>query len=311
MDKTRARNLVRDTFQQGFNRARYEAFLRDLLNRFEEKPLRYQGAYIPDAFKDQVSSLERIGTYQAPGGERIDLLIVQLTKRSTLARARTALRNYVAHHLKTRDAKDAALVAFVSPSESTWRFSYVRMEYATVTDARGRVGIKTELTPARRLSYLVGAGESCHTAQSRFLDILQGTTHDPTIEEIEAAFSVEAVTREFFEQYQTLYLNLREQLDDLAARDKVVGREFSTRKIDTVDFAKKLMGQIVFLYFLQKKGWLGVAKGEAWGAGPHDFIRRLSNGDFGVSGNIFNDILEPLFYDTLATDRGEEAWCSR
>jgi hypothetical protein len=26
---------------------------------------------------------------------------------------------------------------------------------------------------------------------------------------------------------------------------------------------------------------------------------------------LFNDILEPLFYDTLATDRGHEAWCER
>jgi len=311
MDKDRARKLVRDTFQHGFQPARFETFLRELLNRYEPKPLRYVGAYIPDAFKDQVSSLERLGTYQAPGGERIDLLIVQLTKKSTLARARTALRNYVAHHLKTRDAKDAALVAFVSPTEETWRFSFVRMEYATVTDARGRVGIKTELTPARRMSYLVGEGESSHTAQSRFLDILQQTTHDPTIEELEGAFSVEAVTKEFFEQYKALFLTLKEQLDEIAARDKAVGREFSTRKIDTVDFAKKLMGQIVFLYFLQKKGWLGVAKGEPWGAGPRDFIRRLAGGDFGVRGNIFNDILEPLFYDTLAVDRGQEAWCSR
>ena len=78
-----------------------------------------------------------------------------------------------------------------------------------------------------------------------------------------------------------------------------------------MDFAKKLMGQIVFLYFLQKKGWLGVAKGQDWGTGPHDFLRGLANGDHGNYENFFNDILEPLFYDTLATDRGHEAWCKR
>ena len=71
------------------------------------------------------------------------------------------------------------------------------------------------------------------------------------------------------------------------------------------------MGQIVFLYFLQKKGWLGVAKGQDWGTGPHDFLRRLANGDYGKYDNFFNDVLEPLFYDTLATDRGHEAWCNR
>jgi adenine-specific DNA-methyltransferase len=70
------------------------------------------------------------------------------------------------------------------------------------------------------------------------------------------------------------------------------------------------MGQIVFLYFLQKKGWLGVAKGQDWGTGPHDFLRRLACGDYGAYDNFFNDVLEPLFYDTLATDRGHEAWCN-
>ncbi|MFN2511731.1 MAG: Eco57I restriction-modification methylase domain-containing protein [Pyrinomonadaceae bacterium] len=71
------------------------------------------------------------------------------------------------------------------------------------------------------------------------------------------------------------------------------------------------MGQIVFLYFLQKKGWLGVARGQDWGTGPHDFLRHLARGDHGPYGNFFNDVLEPLFYDTLATDRGHEAWCNR
>ena len=34
-------------------------------------------------------------------------------------------------------------------------------------------------------------------------------------------------------------------------------------------------------------------------------------GEYGKYENFFNDILEPLFYDTLATDRGHEAWCKR
>ncbi len=68
-------------------------------------------------------------------------MIVHLTNESKLERARTAIRNFVADHLKTRDEKDAALVAFVSPSETTWRFSYVKMEYATVEKDSGRVGV--------------------------------------------------------------------------------------------------------------------------------------------------------------------------
>lgn len=56
-----------------------------------------------------------------------------------------------------------------------------------------------------------------------------------------------------------------------------------------------------------------MAKEQDWGTGPHDFLRRLVAQAFSQSPgvNIFNDVLEPLFYDTLATDRGHEAWCSR
>ena len=88
-------------------------------------------------------------------------------------------------------------------------------------------------------------------------------------------------------------------------------KEFKTKKVSTVEFAKKLLGQIVFLYFLQRKGWLGVAKGQDWGAGPHDFLRCLINGDYGPYNNFFHNLLQPLLYDTIATDRGHKAWCNR
>jgi type I restriction-modification system DNA methylase subunit len=239
------------------------------------------------------------------------VLVVYLTTESKLERARTSIRNFVADHLKKRDEKDAALVAFVSPSENTWRFSYVKMEYATVAKESGKVGVETRLTPARRFSYIVGEGESCHTAQTRFLNLLGDTGTDPLLASIEDAFSVEAVTKEFFTKYAELFGQINSALEELAAKDKAIRDEFASKSVNTVDFAKKLMGQIVFLYFLQKKGWLGVAKGKDWGTGPHDFLRRLANGGFGKYDNFFNDILETLFYDTLATDRGHEAWCDR
>ena len=37
------------------------------------------------------------------------------------------------------------------------------------------------------------------------------------------------------------------------------------------------MGQISFLYFLQKKGWFGVAPGKEWGSGVKNFLREVFN----------------------------------
>jgi type I restriction-modification system DNA methylase subunit len=312
MNRSQARAFVSDTFTHGFDKASFRAFVQNLLNHFDEsKAAQWNQQYVKDAFKDHVQKFERLGTYTSPNRETLDVLIVHLTTDSKLERARTSIRNFVADHLKQRDEKDAALVAFVSPSESSWRFSYIRMEYATVQAESGKVGVEARLTPARRFSYIVGEGESCHTAQSRFLNLLGNDSTDPALAQIEEAFSVEAVTKEFFEKYAELFGDIHAALENLGAKNKAIRDEFASKGIQTVDFAKKLMGQIVFLYFLQKKGWLGVERGKAWGTGPHDLLRKMASGAYGEYKNFFNDILEPLFYDTLASDRGHEAWCDR
>src|ERR1035438_53448 len=160
MTKDQAKQLVRDTFTHRFQKEQFRRFMKELVNRYDEnKAKSWNSQYIPDAFKDHVDRYERLGTFTAAGdGEKVDILIVHLTSDSKLERARTALRNFVAYHLKSRDEKDSGLVAFVSPSEATWRFSFVKMEYVTEEKA-GRVSVATHLTPARRFSYLVGEGE--------------------------------------------------------------------------------------------------------------------------------------------------------
>lgn len=310
MNKKQSRELVKQTLTHQFDKARFLTLTGNILHHIDQKKAaQWNHQYVKDAFKDHIDRFERLGTYTSPEKEALDVLVVHVTKESKLERARTALRNFVADHLKQRDDKDAALVAFVSPEEKQWRFSYVKMEYATTEKDGGKIGVEAKVTPARRFSYIVGEGESCHTAQTRFLDLLKDGHPDPMLAEIEDAFSVEAVTKEFYEEYRQRFEKIEKALRKLAADDDRIKREFEKKNVSTVDFAKKLMGQIVFLYFLQKKGWLGVAKGAEWGTGPRDFLRKLANGNYSSFGNFFNDVLEPLFYDTLATDRGHEAWC--
>ncbi len=309
MDSSQARSLIRETFMQAFDKGRFQNFIRELLNHIDESKARHWNkTYVKDAFKPRVNRFERLATYTAPNGEKLDVLIVHLERQSSLERARTSLRNFAADYLSKRGAKEAALVAFVSPTEKQWRFSYVKMEYAAVEKESGKVGVETQLSPARRFSYLVGEGESCHTAQSRLAPLLVKDS-DCLLGEIEKAFSVEAVTKEFFKFYAELFTRISASLEKLTAKDKTIRDEFKNRNVSTLDFAKKLMGQVVFLYFLQKKGWLGVEKGKDWGTGSRDFLRRLADGKYRSYDNFFNDVLEPLFYNTLATDRGHEAWC--
>ena len=118
MNRDQAYTLIRQTFTQTFDKTRFHNFALNLLNRFDKaKASTWNNRYIKDAFKDHVRRYERLGTYTSPDNEKLDVLIVYLTDESKLQRARTAIRNFVADHLKKRDEKDAALVAFVSPTE--------------------------------------------------------------------------------------------------------------------------------------------------------------------------------------------------
>jgi len=312
-----AKRLIRETFQNNFDENRFRLFAKNLFNNLDEsKAFSYQGQYIPDAYKDHVRQYKRLGKYTDPDGAALDVLVVNLKRETALDRARTMQRNFIAWYLKHRGEKDAAVVAYHTDGLEDWRFSYVRMDYRTVQEETGKVRVKTDLTPARRYSFLVGTNEPNHTAQQQLLPIFMDDRSNPTLAELEKAFTIESVTREFFERYKELFLRLKEELDGLVEKDRRVGGDFTAKNIQTADFAKKLLGQIVFLYFLQKKGWLGVGKDEKgnfrpWGAGPKDFLRRLYDRKLVPYDNFFNDLLEPLFYEALATDRGEEAYYSR
>jgi hypothetical protein len=195
--------------------------------------------------------------------------------------------------------KDAALVAFYSDDFEDWRFSFVKVEWKFDNEKNK---IRDETTPAKRYSFLVGKNEKSHTAQKQLLPLLE-SPEEITVKKLEEAFEIETVTKEFFEYYRELFIGIKLELDKIIKKDERIRNEFNSKNIDTVNFAKKLLGQIVFLYFLQKKGWFGISRDARWGDGPKNFLRRLFNKEYSDYQNFFNDILEPLFYEALRVDR--------
>lgn len=305
MDKLQARHIVEETFEGPFDKGQFTNFIKNLLNNVQDAPFTYQGNIIPDSFKPYVSIFERIGKY-SDGENKVDILVVKLKKETSIERARTMQRNFVAWYLngsRGGELKDAALTAFVSPDAEDWRFSLVKMDYRFEQGENGKIKVKEEFTPARRWSFLVGKNENSHTAQSKLAPIMEDDEHNPTLSELEDAFNIEKVTREFFEKYRGLFIWTKEELDAIVSKDKRIRDDFDAKGVNTVDFAKKLLGQIIFLYFLQKKGWFGVNRDSEWGTGSKHFLRELFIQKHGKFSNFFNDILEPLFYEALRKDR--------
>lgn len=306
MNKQQARQLVERTLEHPFDKNKFVYLTKNLLNNIEPKPFHIKGVYVPETSREHVKSYERIGTYTDPEDKRVDLLIVYLQGESSVERARASQRNFIARYLKERGEKDAALVAFVSPNSDDWRFSFIKMDYKFEETTKGTVKVKEEFTPAKRYSFLVGKNENSHTAQSRLAPLLQRDECNPKLNEIEELFNIEKATKEFFEKYRELYHRTHEALERLLSEDNVLKAEFKDKSVGTVDFCKKLLGQIVFLYFLQRKGWFGVPLHKPWGEGDKRFLRSSFEHAQKEKKNYFNDYLEPLFYEALGRDRTDD-----
>ena len=307
MDKLQAKTLIANCLNAKFNNEIFREFIVNLLDKIDEQKAFFIGnAQVKEAYQKYVSSYKRIGQYTDSNSNIIDVLTVHLKDNCSLDRNRTMLRNFVADYMKTRQ-KENALVAFYNDSNPDWRFSFVKLELSLKQDESGKVKVINEFSSAKRFSFLVGELEPNHTAQSRLVSLLE--KEFPTLGEIEEAFNVEKVSKEFFANYKELFLQLVDDLKEIRKNDSRINTEFTLKLIKESDFCKKLLGQLVFLYFIQKKGWLGVQRDKKWGEGDKQFLRNLFKKAVEENRNFFNDYLEPLFYNALANGERDNNWC--
>lgn len=309
MNKKEAEQLLEEVFHNPFDEKRFLEFITEFLNGktdTDKKP----AIWASSTFKDYIVNSKCLGTYIDTNKKTIAIVTVELKKTKSVEKARTIQRNFIANYLN-KSGLDAAIIAFYGDYGDDWRLSFVKLEYKNV-NVGNKLKSETELTPVKRYSYLVGKHEANHTCKSQLSPILQDDKLDTTLEEIEKAFSVDKVTKEFFDKYKELFFRLNDSLTELMKKDKKIQKEFEEKDIKPDEFSKKLLGQIVFLFFLQKKGWMGIQKDkegdfENWGTGPKDFLQKLYNKKYLNYDNFFNDVLEPLFYEALAKDRRDNS----
>jgi len=218
-------------------------------------------------------------------------LVVELQKNVSLYRARSTQRNFVADYLKgnlgTTSEKDAALVAFVSPDSDDWRFSLVKMDYRFEEKPSGKVKVKDKFTPAKRWSFLVGKNEKSHTAQSRFLPILENDNLQPTLEVLEEAFNVEVVTKEFYKEIANWYYwALKESRFPNDVESKLNGRNLALIR---------LIARIIFIWFMRQKG---IIRKELF---DKEFLKGILKDLSDNEATYYKAILQNLFFATLNT----------
>jgi hypothetical protein len=226
---------------------------------------------------------------------------VLLQPKVHIEQSKVAIQQYVR---KLLTAGQAALINFVAPAnKNVWRLTLVAKD-SVLTDK----GVKEKTTNAKRYTFLLGPTETCKTAAERF-EVLS-TEKEITFQTLVNAFSVEKLSKAFFDEYTLHYQNFCDYLQESNYRKSVFNITFpagaTKQEKDKAskpirDFVKKLLGRIVFLYFVQKKGWLG-ASDTNYNDGLSDFIKQLFSKS-GGNDTFYSNWLTVLFFDTLNKER--------
>ncbi len=289
---TLKQQIFENVLQSAYSLEKFAKFVREFFTDLRISSTRPQKS--PQNFSEHIKEFYTLGRQND-----IAVLAVNLQRNKSVERARSVQRNFVKALIEDDIAVDGAIVAFYSDAApEKWRLSFVRLDHEFVAGKGGKVTI----TPAKRYSYLVGENEPCTTAYRQLFPIFADDSSDVTLDDLEEAFSVERVTKEFFDKYAEKFYQVKDYLEN--------NPEFKTESqahgFTAEQFAKKLLGQIVFLYFLQKKGWLGVEKDSAWGTGSPNFMRDIFKANQSTGKNFFDEVLEPLFYTALNVDRSRK-----
>ena len=268
-----------------------------LENNPEEKPL---------AEATGICSIKQVGQIDI-GVQPLQIFDVTVSDRVMMERNRVNIQRLIR---KVMENYSCAFMLFHYENDTRWdwRFTFCHKK-----------GSQKDVTDSKRYTFLLGPGQSCRTAAENFKK-LYDKRDTYSIKDIEDAFNVEALSKEFFWKYKAQYEAFVNYMVDPAngmrqnfidtdfdhagmTADKVRDREEKPIR----NYVKKLLGRIVFLHFLQKKGWLGVPAGKDWGKGDCNFILHLfENASEEQKENFLDAILENLFSEGLDKNRSEK-----
>ena len=282
---------IQTLFKQAYNQNSWKQFLGEVFANARLLSTPETLTSINTAVAQQAVKLGYISLNENGINREVAIYEVTLASGVVLERNRVGLRNLLRRYWKDIDA---AFIVYHNPNNTKWRFTYV--SELTGYDAEGEfIKVKTE---PKRYTYVLGEGESTRTAAERFT-LLAKKGNNATLDDVKEAFSVEKLSKSFFDEYVKHYELFCEYMVSKPSIRQTIfdGDEKAIR-----DFTKKLLGRIVFLYFIQKKGWLGVPLGSDWGQGNFNFLTKLfenhKNPDL-----FYSEILARLFFDTLNTKR--------
>lgn len=269
-------------FQSKFNLSKWQMLLQDY---FHADKVRVNAEVLDEDAEDRKGYF--LGSMTTQDNYELGFFYYEMEDGSVLRR-KVGLRNLIRPYLGY--GFDAALAVF--NDGTNWRLSLI-------------CDLKEDATSTKRFTYVFGDEKAFYKTPILRFESLRTKANE--FLEIKKAFSVEALSDDFFDEYRKQYAEFVKFLtgkEYVKKGNKWVEQETgepdaqyftSFKKDDKLvrDYIKKMMGRIVFLYFLQSKGWL---------AGNlhymHDLFYDASDE---VKGDFLDKVLEPMFFGLLNT----------
>jgi hypothetical protein len=259
-------------------------FLEERFYGFEPNFVSYTDENLSESEKKEIKGYKYLGSMELDDGKEIGFFEF-LSKTSNIENKRVGF-NKILKKIAQDYMLDGAIASFYHPNSNAWRLSFVGFEYDEG---------KTEVTNLKRYTYVLGKNIPTKTAYMQLKNLKY-----PKFEELKEIFSVERVTKEFYEKYRMLFEKVKDNVT------KVYGNILNegNKKIEL--FSKKLLGRVIFLYFLQKKGWLGVEKDKKWGEGRKDFLYYFFKKAKKENINFYEEYLKKIFFEALNKKRDND-----
>ena len=225
-----------------------------------------------------------VGNIRLDDGRSLAIFRFEVTDNVQISRNRKSLRDIAAKYVD-QGLIHGALVFYYSQGQDDYRLTFIAKQ--TYFNENGEL-VKKETAP-KRYTFLLGKNEPCTTAASRLIELANKKAYGSIyLTDVVDAFSVERLNKEFFNGYKAQYKKFVDTLSDTKQHR---------------DYVKKLLGRLVFLQFLQKKGWMGVpASNTKWEGGDKNYLSKLVD-TYPNNNRLLSDVLEPLFFKTLNEKR--------
>ena len=273
----------RPIIESPYSRTSWQLLLHDI---FGNKAEFYTMPHPIKADPQLANTALHLGTICLTDGMRLGVYEVQLTSHVDIQRNRRALRDMLLHHWRETDCAGAFMFCF-HKGESLLRFSYVSEVWQF--DDKGEY--KKVSTDTRRFTYLLGEGRGCRTAIEQFGTLKES---EQTLSDVTRAFSVEALTREFYQELFGWY-----QWAIAPETRLTFPNDTSTEDDDREDLETKvirMITRIMFVWFIKQKGLVPDRIFQT------TFLQTILK-DFDpqspTSGTFYNAILQNLFFATL------------